>query len=226
MSCNCIQDIEYTKDPPFVSAKSLRDFIYDICSDCNEAIAVATEPTYPDCCDDHIVIRNSVEVLRVYDAGEQKYIGGGATYRDYVYSKNTATAITANTPLTIPFTSTGSLSLIASNMNDISAASDGFTIINNNGFYTIEVIVDTNNTTTTKGMNLHLHINGTDVTYQTMINGTSNPSENTERRAINISYRGYLNIGDIITIRLVSGLTFSSTNLNAYVRFTRLSVTR
>lgn len=224
MACVCENPIEYDSTPPYVSQKSLQTFIDSRCSVCNEAIAFNTEPTFPECCDNHIVTRGTSEVLRIDDASNTSYVGTGGAVSEYAFTATGTPTLTANVLYEIPVTSGGTLTTVLNEIG-ITTSSNGF-FVPRAGFYVFDATIETANNTASRQINFEAYVNGAYIGFvQTYHNTGANPTENTNRRSGRIVCNTLLNTSSKVTFIINSGLTINTT-VSLQLRVVRLSVTR
>lgn len=219
-NCGCRDgDIERITTPPYVSQESLQRFLDGRCVDCNEAIDFDEEPTYPECCDDQIVLRGDTEVLRVKDASNMSYVGVGGTMFEFMWGSTGSVNLLANTLFEVPFSS-GSVTAIKNDIGFV-LSSNRFTFPRS-GLYIIDMSLDLPNTTQT---NFHVMLNGSSFQrYSTHYNTGVNPTSSGSVRRLRMNHVAYFVQGNNFGAGIVVGSNITSA-IGVNIRVVRLSVT-
>lgn len=229
-NCGCSElenkDIVYSRNPPYVSKKSLQTYIDSRCGFCNEAIAYNAEPSYDDCCVDQIVTRDGKEVLRVDDPDNTSYVGAGGPETFFWWQAAGATQnLVANTGYLITYTSSGTVTMVNNDAN-VNLTANAIQFLHN-GLYLVEMEYEFNSHTIAKNMNFVIYRNGVGMeNAQTYYFSGANPTEGANTRVGKCSIVSYYTIGGSIISEIISGTSFTTNGLRNHVKIVRLSTYR
>jgi hypothetical protein len=228
-NCGCEEilnnEIEYTKNPPYVSKRSFEDYLAGRCRVCNEVIDYNQEPSYADCCVDQIVVRELGEVLRVDDPDNLSYVGAGGLVTFLYHQSVNPKTLTANVNNITTFTTSGTTTVVTNNAN-ITLTADAL-LINYAGFYFVEMTYETNSNAAATQANYHIYLNGGGTLgWQTYYYTGANPTESASARFGRVNMVSYLNVGQSLLGVIVPSIGWNTSGLRTNVKIVRLSTTR